>query len=664
MEPITGKEDTKAQKARMQELISTLDRASRAYYMEGQEIMSNFAFDRLYDELLGLEERTGIVLPGSPTQKVGYETVSSLPKERHPSRMLSLDKTKDRNLLQTWLGNHTGLLSWKLDGLTIVLTYREGRLVKAVTRGNGDIGEVVTANARTFINLPVRIPYKGTLVLRGEAVISYEDFRAINENLPEDEEHYKNPRNLCAGSVRQLDSRITAGRKVRLYPFTLVSAEDIDFAGSRNKQMAWMKSQGFDTVFYRMVDGHNLLETVQAFEEEVTNNPIPSDGLVLTFDDILYSESLGETARFPRDAIAFKWTDQTALSRLREVEWSASRTGLINPVAIFDPVELEGTTVSRASVHNISIMEGLALGKGDQIEVYKANMIIPQLARNLTSSGTCVPPSACPVCGGKTEIHENGGVKTLHCSNPACPAKGIKGFVHFVSRDAMNITGLSEMTIEKFVARGFVKEEADFFRLDRYREELEGMEGFGAKSFRNLIQSVEKARHTSPNRLLYALGIPGIGPATAKRIADSGKNNVRRLMGLSEEDLQAIEGIGEVLAASYVAFFRDADKRRRVEDLVGELVIDESSEQKDTFLAGQTFVITGSLRTYQNRKELASLIERAGGKVAGSVSRLTSYLINNDKTSVSGKNKTAQALGIPIIDEETISAWLKEGRKA
>ena len=658
------------EKKRMRELIETLDRAAKAYYAEGREIMSNYEYDALYDELQALEEKTGTILAGSPTQRVGYEVLSELPKEAHPSRMLSLDKTKEREELAAFLGSQKGLLSWKLDGLTIVLTYAGGRLVKAVTRGNGEIGEVVTPNARTFVNLPVQIPYTGELVLRGEAVISYADFEEINARIPDLDAKYKNPRNLCSGSVRQLDSSVTAARRVRFYAFALVSAGGTagvdgvtaggspDFSNSRARQFDWLTEQGFEVVEHVEVTAQTVVEAVGRFEERIAGNAIPSDGLVLTLDDIAYSASLGTTAKFPRDSIAFKWRDQTAETVLREIEWSASRTGLINPVAVFDPVELEGTTVSRASLHNISIMEDLKIGLGDTLEVYKANMIIPQVARNLTESGSFSVPPACPVCGKPTEVRDENGVKTLYCVNPDCLAKQIKGFAHFVSRDAMNIDGLSEMTAEKLIDRGLIHRLPDLFRLAEHREAITTMEGFGEKSFENLAAAVEKARHTTPDRLLYALGIPGIGLANARMIAKFYRNDWQAMQGATTDELQTIDGVGSVLAAAYTEFFKDPEKAALVAELTALLDLDETPPETGDSLAGLTFVITGSLNHFANRDELKSLLEKAGAKVAGSVSAKTSYLINNDVTSTSGKNKKARELGIPVIAEEEVLKML------
>lgn len=645
----------------MKEKIDLLNRAAKAYYRDADEIMSNFEYDRLYDELVSLEAETGMILSGSPTQNVGYEVLSELPKERHPGRMLSLDKTKDREALRAWLGEQKGLLSWKLDGLTIVLTYEDGILAKALTRGNGEIGEVVTNNARVFANLPQMIPYKGRLVLRGEAVIKYSDFERINEAIPDTDSRYKNPRNLCSGSVRQLNNRVTAERNVHFFAFSLVEAAGVDFGDSRQNQMNWLSAQGFDTVETRAVDKENLIEAVSYFEHQIEKNDVPSDGLVLTFDDIAYSRSLGTTAKFPRDSIAFKWKDQLAETVLQAIEWSASRTGLINPVAIFEPVELEGTTVSRASVHNISVMRQLRLGLGDKITVYKANMIIPQIAENLTKSDNIRIPESCPVCGGKTEIKDESGVQTLYCVNEDCQAKQIKRFTLFASRDAMNIDGLSEATIEKFIARGLIKEPADLFRIADCREEITAMEGFGEKSFENLVASVEKAKNTTPERLLYSLGIPGIGVANAKVIVKACGRSWDKAVNLTQEQLTEIDGVGQVMAEAYVSYFGDEAKRAEAERVRAFVRLDETAEETADFLTGITFVITGSLKHYENRNALKEAIEQAGGKVAGSVSAKTGYLINNDLTSLSGKNKKAKELGIPIIDEETIAAWLETG---
>ncbi|MGE9876205.1 NAD-dependent DNA ligase LigA [Hornefia butyriciproducens] len=651
----------KDRKQEIREKIDILNRAAKAYYQDGIEIMPNIEYDRLYDELRELERETGIVFANSPTRNVGYEVLSELPRERHPSRMLSLDKTKSRQELVEWLGDQQGLLSWKLDGLTIVLTYENGELVKALTRGNGEIGEVITGNARVFANVPVNVPYRGRLVLRGEAIITYSEFRRINSQIGDADAKYKNPRNLCSGSVRQLDPAVTRSRNVRFIAFSLVEAENVDFGGTRSGQLEWLASQGFDVVEYRHVDKTNLPETIDRFEEQVKTNDFPSDGLVLIYDDIEYGRSLGTTAKFPRDSIAFKWEDQQEETVLRKIEWSASRTGLINPVAVFDPVELEGTTVSRASVHNISIMRELKLGIGDRIRVYKANMIIPQISENLTGSDTIEVPEVCPVCSGKTEIRSDSGVSTLYCTNPLCPAKQLKSFSHFVSRNAMNIEGLSEATLEKLISRGLVREFSDLFRLDRYRAEITEMEGFGEKSFENLTTSAERARRTTPERLLYALGIPGIGAANARLIVRAAHRNWERIQSMTIEELTAIDGVGEIMAQSYVSFFQNPEKKKILEDLLEVLILDETEETRGEVFQGMTFVITGSLEHYENRDALKAEIEKAGGKVAGSVSGKTSWLINNNVNSTSGKNRKAHELGVPIINEETVRKWIAEG---
>ena len=641
---------------RIRELIGTLRAAGRAYYQESREIMSNFEYDKLYDELVSLEKETGIVFANSPTQNVGYEVVSALPKERHEKPMLSLNKTKSVEELADWLGGQTGLLSWKMDGLTIVLTYQNGTLVKAVTRGNGEIGEVITANAKAFVNVPLNISYQGELILRGEAIIRYSDFEKINEQIEDVDAKYKNPRNLCSGSVRQLNSEITAQRQVHFYAFSLVKADGIDFKNSRKEQFEWLKTQGFEVVEYHEVTKETLPETVKMYSEAIAENDTPSDGLVLLYDDIAYGQSLGRTAKFPRDSIAFKWADEIQETKLLYIEWSASRTGLINPVAVFEPVELEGTTVSRASVHNISIMEALELGAGDRITVYKANMIIPQIADNLTRSGVRDIPEACPVCGGQTEVRQLNDVKSLYCTNPDCQAKKIKSFTLFTSRDALNIAGLSEATLEKFIGVGMIHEYADIFHLDRHQEEIVEMDGFGQKSYDNLIAAAEKASHTTLPRLVYGLGVAGIGLANAKMICRHFKNDFEAMRHATVEELVEIDGIGEVLAQAWTAFFSDGKNNAIVDHLLAELTFEagdeESSEGADEAFAGMNFVITGSLEHFKNRKELQELIERRGGKVTGSVTSKTNYLINNDVASSSSKNKKARELGVPILSEE------------
>ena len=637
---------------KMKELGEKLREASRAYYQEDREIMSNVEYDALYDTLSALEKETGIVLADSPTVNVGYEAVEQLPKEEHERPMLSLDKTKEREALREFIGEHPTLLSWKLDGLTIVLTYENGELIKAVTRGNGIVGEVITNNARVFKNIPLKISFKGRLVLRGEAIITYSDFEKINETIGDADAKYKNPRNLCSGSVRQLNNEITAKRNVRFYVFSLVSAEGVDFRNSREVQFRWLNEQGFEVVEYRKVTAETLDEAMDYFAEAVTTNDFPSDGLVALYDDIAYGESLGTTAKFPRNAMAFKWADEMRDTRLLEIEWSPSRTGLINPVAIFEPVELEGTTVSRASVHNISIMKELKLGIGDTIRVYKANMIIPQIAENLTGSGNAPIPHTCPACGQETVVKKENDVECLFCVNPGCPAKKIKSFGLFTSRDAMNIDGLSEATLEKFIARGFIHDFGDIFEISRYKDEIVEMEGFGQKSYDNLMESLERAKETTLPRVIYSLGIANIGLANAKVICRHFDNDLDRIRHASLEEVSDIDTIGPVIAGNLVAYFRDEDNDRRLDHLMSFLHIQEDSPKQEQIFEGMNFVITGSLVHFGNRSEAKELIESLGGKVTGSVTKKTNYLINNDIQSNSSKNKKARELGIPILSEE------------
>lgn len=637
----------------MKELISVLNRASKAYYAEDTEIMSNYEYDRLYDELLELEKTTGVTLANSPTASVGFEAVDELPKERHERPMLSLAKTKSREELRDWLNGKEALLSWKLDGLTIVLTYFEGKLVKAVTRGNGEVGEVITNNAKVFKNVPLSIPYQGELILRGEAVISYSEFERINSEIEDVDAKYKNPRNLCSGSVRQLNNEITSRRNVNFYAFSLVKADGVEDDNSRAEQFAFLKRQGFDVVEYKIVNPDTILDEIEYFENKITTYDVPSDGLVLTYDDIAYGSSLGRTAKFPRDSIAFKWADEVRETTLQEMEWSASRTGLINPVAIFEPVELEGTTVSRASVHNISIVRGLRLGIGDRITVYKANMIIPQIAENLTQSDTLEIPSACPVCGQPTQIRQVNDVQSLYCNNPDCDAKKIKAFTLFVSRDALNVDGLSESTLEKFLARGFLHEFADIFKLSRYEQEITQMDGFGEKSYRNLAESIERARDTTLARVIYGLGIENVGVANAKLLCRYFQYSLDAIRQATVEELSDVDGVGEVIATGIYEFFHRDDRMKQLDHLLQEVhLARETVDENTQTLAGMSFVITGSLEHYENRNALKAEIEDRGGKVTGSVTGKTVCLINNNTASQSSKNKKAKELGVPVISEE------------
>ena len=647
---------------RIKDLVELLNKANKAYYQEANEIMTNFEYDKLYDELVGLEKETGMVLSNSPTVNVGYQVVSQLPKEQHNSPMLSLDKTKEVGALADFAGDRKCLLSWKMDGLTVVLTYENGELVKAVTRGNGLVGEVITNNAKTFKNIPISIPYKGRLTLRGEAIIKYSDFEQINREIEDADSKYKNPRNLCSGSVRQLNSQVTAERNVNFVAFALINADDVDFDNSIEQQYKWMESQGFQVVEYRVVTRNSMEDAVKYFAGKIQTYDYPSDGLVLMFDDIEYGLSLGTTAKFPRNGIAFKWEDEQAETTLKYIEWSPSRTGLINPVAVFEPVELEGTTVSRASVHNISIMEELELGSGDRIKVYKANMIIPQISENLTKSGIDDLPKECPVCGHATEVKAENGIKTLYCSNSQCPAKHVKLFTLFVSRNGMNIDGLSEETLEKFIDAGYIKEFADIFHLDRYYEEIVATPGFGQKSYDNLMDSVEKARNVELSALIYSLGIPNIGSANAKLICKAFNNNIEKIRNASVEELIEIDGIGEIMAEKFCQYFADEDNIKKLDNLLKEVNIAEPEENTTPQnMDGLTFVITGSVEHFANRNELKSYIEKHGGKVTGSVSAKTNYLINNDAMSASSKNKKAKQLGVEIVTEEVfLERWCKD----
>lgn len=638
--------------ARMKELIPLLNEAAKAYYQEDREIMSNFEYDKRYDELVELERETGITLTGSPTVSVGYEAMDELQKEAHESPMLSLDKTKDVESLREFIGAQKVLLSWKLDGLTIVLTYRDGRLSKAVTRGNGVVGEVITNNAKVFKNIPLQIAHKGELILRGEAIITYSDFEKINEQIEDVDARYKNPRNLCSGSVRQLNNEITAKRNVQFYAFSLVRAEGVDFDNSTRKQFEWLAAQGFDVVEYRMVTADTLDDAIAYFSDKIVHNDFPSDGLVALYDDIAYGDSLGSTAKFPRNAFAFKWKDEIRETTLKEIEWSPSRTGLINPVAIFEPVELEGTTVSRASVHNISILKDLELGIGDKIQVYKANMIIPQIAENLTRSGDLEIPHVCPVCGEEARVLKSNDVESLYCMNAECQAKKIKSFTLFVSRDAMNIDGLSEATLEKFILKGFIKDFGDIFEIEKYKDEIVSMEGFGQKSYDNLIASIEKASHTTLPRLIYSLGISNVGIANAKVICKEFQYDLDKIIHATPEEISSIEGIGPVIAGTFTEYFADEENIAKLEHLLSHLTFEEMRTESAQSLEGKQFVITGSVEHFANRAQLKEYIEERGGKVTGSVTSKTDYLINNDTTSSSSKNKKAKDLGIPILSEE------------
>ena len=642
---------------RMKELIEILNNASRLYYQYSTPIMTDFEYDKLYDELEKLEKETNTILSNSPTQNVEPEAIDSLVKVEHPAPMLSLSKTKSISELASFLGNQEGLLSWKLDGLTIVLTYKDGKLSSGVTRGNGIIGEVITENVKKFKNIPLTITYKGTLVVRGEAVIKYSDFNKMNEELDDDSSQYKNPRNLCSGSVRQLDSKVTAKRNVNCIIFALIESEK-KFK-LKSEEFEWLKSLGFDVVEYHKVTSNNIEEQVLYFKNEINEYDIPSDGLVLLYNDIEYGKQLGTTAKYPKNAIAFKWQDETAETKLIDVDWLVSRTGLINPVAVFEPVELEGTIVSRASLHNVSILQGLSLGIGDTILVYKANMIIPQIADNLTQSNSLTIPNKCPVCNHEARIISSNDVKYLYCMNDFCPAKLVKRLSQFTSRNAMNIEGLSDAIINKLADEGLIKTYADIYNLKRYKNDIISFEGFGEKSYDNLINSIEKSRNVKLANFIFALGIPDIGLSRAKLICKNYSNDINKIRNLTFEELSKIDGIGEIIAKGWIDTFNNNDFIKELELLLKEVNFTDTSIDNNQPLKDLTFVITGSVNNFTNRDELVEYIETYGGKVVKAISNNVNYLINNDITSTSTKNTKAKELGIKIISENDLMSMIQ-----
>lgn len=644
---------------RMKELINILNKASELYYQKNTIMMTDYEYDHLYDELVELEKETNMTLSNSPTINVEPEISSSLKQVEHPSPMLSLAKTKKVSELENFLGDKEGLLSWKLDGLTIVLTYEDGKLISGVTRGTGIIGELVTENVKQFKNVPLTIPYKGRLVLRGEAIIKYSDFNRMNEELGDGSSQYKNPRNLCSGSVRQLDSSITAKRCVNCIIFALIESST-HISNLKSECFDWLKNQGFEVVEHYKVTKNTVKEQVLMFKEKVKEYDIPSDGLVITYDDIAYGNSLGTTAKFPKHSLAFKWKDETVATTLRKVDWLVSRTGLINPVAVFDPVELEGTIVSRASVHNVSILEGLKLGIGDTIMVYKANMIIPQIASNSTQSGNLEIPNRCPVCGSKASIISNSDVKYLYCMNDFCKAKLIKRLSLFVSRNAMNIDGISDMILNKLITEKIVNNYKDLYHLDRHKDKIIAFEGFGEKSYNNMINSIEKSRHVKLANFIYALGIPDIGFSRAKLICNHFNNDFKKISNLTYEELSNIPGVGDVIAKEWIDTFSNPDFIEELKELKEEIDIPKASTNSNKDLDGLTFVITGSLNKFTNRDTMIEFIEEHGGKVVTSISSKVNYLINNDITSTSTKNNKAKELGISIIDEDKFLELIKE----
>jgi len=634
---------------KIQELVARLNAASYAYYQEDREIMSDLEYDKLYDELVQLEKTTGIVLAGSPTRKVGYEVVSGLNKVAHDFPMLSLDKTKDPEALASFLGKEVGLLSWKLDGLAIALKYENGELQQAITRGNGTIGEDVTHNAKVFANIPLTVPFKEKFIVRGEAVIPFAEFEIINEN---EEVKYKNPRNLCSGTVRQLDSKVVATRRVLFYALQLLGGN----FSLKSEQLAWIADLGFDVAHFEKVTADTVIHVIDKFKNKILTEPIASDGLVLTYDDIAYSESLGATSKFPRDSLAFKWQDELVETTLLNIEWNTSRTGLINPVAVFEPVEIEGSVVGRASLHNVSILRALELSVGDRITVYKANMIIPQVAENLTRKQKDVLiPTNCPVCNGKSEVI--GDPETLYCTNSSCPSQKIQSLSHFVSRDGMNIAGLSEQTLEKFSEAGFIADYIDLFAISKYKDEIIEMEGFGQKSYDKLIVAIEASKDIALPNFIHALGIKHVGLANAKLLcAYFGHDPIKITEACTSEsyleDILEIKGFGEAISHSLHEYFSNESNIELFQRSLGLLRLKTPTPSDLATLSGLTFVITGDVNQFPNRKALQEFIENRGGRVSASVSAKTSYLINNDATSTSGKNKKATQLDVPILTED------------
>ena len=658
---------------RMQQLVNELNQASEAYYNGRAEQMTDYEWDAKFDELRRLEQETGTTLPDSPTQKVSEDSISGQ-KEEHEFAALSLAKTKQSADLVKWAEERPIWISWKLDGLTLVVTYDDGKLTKVVTRGNGHIGTNITHLAKAISGIPQTIQHAGHTVIRGEAVISYDDFDRF---LIESGEDYANPRNLASGSLTLKDVDEVKARHIQWIPFTLVyTEEDIVSWGDR---MAWLDQQGFKTVERQLVEDPSLT-TVEAclagFTQKVVSkqNPFPVDGLVVCYDDTAYAQTGSVTGHHAtRAGLAFKWQDESAATVLKDIEWSCAAS-TISPVAIFEPVELEGTTVRRASLCNISECERLGIGgPGTQLSVIKANKIIPKVIAVTQSAGSFIVPDQCPICHAPTEIvvSEASGTKTLHCTNLDCPAKQLRKFARFVSKEGMNIDGISEQTLSKFINLGWVSEYADIYELRSHILDLSRMEGFGEKSASNIMRSIDKSREVQAHRLLYALNIPLCGLDVCKRLlsaytlddlvtmavsgstADSPQLDLFAPQTEPQDVFAHIDGIGPEKSAQFVRWFRDERNLARYRRLIEKLTITtpDVSPSGDR-CQGLTFVITGDVHHYKNRNELKAYIESQGGKVASAVSGSTSFLINNDVTSTSGKNKKAKELGIPIISEE------------
>lgn len=651
---------------RIKELVDILHKASTAYYRDDNPIMSDKQYDDLYDELESLEKETGTIYSNSPTQNVGSEVVSELDKVKHTHPMLSLEKTKSVDDLIKVYNNKNSILSLKMDGLTICLTYDNGVLTKAETRGDGHVGELVTHNAKVFDNIPLTINIKEHYEIEGEAIITYDDFEKINQPLPPDKK-YKNPRNLAAGSVRQLDSNIASQRHLKFIAWK-VPGEDYSMISGFNKA----KSLGFTIVPYvylwsdqiNKLDDEDLRDIFEQQIQELKNvaNTLgyPIDGLVLTYDDIQYGKSLGMTGHHPKHSIAYKFYEDEEVSRLRNVEWSMGKTGQLTPVAIFDSVEIEGTTVNRASLHNVSIFKELHLGIGDEITVYKANAIIPQIRENLTKSGTIEAPSLCPVCGFPTEIQKDNDSEVLICTNPCCKTKLIKRLTHFVSRKGMDIDGLSEETLTKFVEWGWIKDLCDVYNLTPHYPELERMSGFGARSVKKMQDAIENSKSVELDHFIAALSIPGVGTSQAKELAKKFKTwEAFENAGCGSFDFSKLDNFGEVANKKIHNWFDIIYQEDHIPQLVRNLQFINPNTEEDNRLSGMTFVITGSLTHFANRDELKKELESHGAKVVGTISNKTSYLINNDINSTSSKNLKAIKLGIPIITENDLVSMIQ-----
>lgn len=654
---------------RIKELNQQLNQYRDSYYNNSVSEISDYEYDKLFDELKRLEEETNIVMANSPTHTVGYEVKSKLEKVKHSHPMLSLDKTKSVDELKKFAGSQDCLLTCKMDGLTVLLTYENGKLIQAETRGNGEIGEDITHNAKVFENIPLYIDYLGYLEVEGEAIITYSDFEKINSRLPEDEK-YKNPRNLATGSVRQLDNSIAAKRYVKFIVWKVQKIEDeIENNNSFLHRLLFAKQLGFDVVplltySNNTSDKEDCEEMIENLRKYAANKGFPIDGLVMTYNDILYGESLGVTDHHPKHSLAFKFYDDIYPTKLLDVEFTMGKTGILTPTAIFEPVEIDGTIVERASLHNLSIMNNLGIThKGQVVNVYKANAVIPQIDSveednvEVTDNNIIIPAENCPICGADTKIVKDNNSEILVCSNPDCKGKFLGKLSHFVSKNAINIDGLSEQTLQKFIELGWVSNFQDIYRLINHNKDMAVLDGFGKRSTNKLITAIENSRKTTLDRFIYALSIPLIGRSTSKDIAKYCNNDINVFMKVMIENkahdfINSIDGFGDVMYKSLYDWWNEYCLS--FFELSKEFYFETTNENNNSSvdLLGKVFVITGGLNHYKNRDELIRTIEQLGGKVSGTVSKKTSYLINNDTKSKSGKNKKAIDLGIQIISED------------